>query len=374
VKLPLDGIVVADLSRYVVGATVTRRLADLGARVIKLESPGPGDRLRALAPTVRGIGLWHLTENVNKDSVPLDLADPLSVRAVMEILDSADVIVESGGRNVLVERGIDLAEIRARRPATVICSITAFGTSGPWAGLTAHAQNIDALAGAYSLDHGRAGLTFSRAIYGGVGNEAAGQDGATAICAALLPARLSGRGSWLEVSCWDSAVYANRMALIHQHLTDSDLYDANDGEINGSRHSIYETSDGRNVYFAAIEEHLWKKFCVGIERLDLLEFEREAPIDFGNPELRAPLEALFAGRSMAHWQDEFTRLGVPGSALLTGAEVLASAHFASRDLLQDAQGVPFIATPVRWDGDTRPRAHDSTPPPDNAHEHKGNSS
>jgi len=361
VAAPLLGVRVLDVSRYVVGAGATRRLADLGADVVKLEIGADGDRLRTLAPTVAGTGLWHEVENLNKKSVAVDLATTDGLAIARRLLSRADVVVESGGRDVLRSKGLDLERLREERPDVVVCSITAFGSVGAWSTLPAHALNIDAMAGLVRTSSSGGRVAPVEVIYGGTGNSAASSDAATDICAALVRVRSGGHGAWLEVSCWDSAIYANRVAVAHQLRAGRDLWDEHAGEINASRHSLYRTSDGGLVYFAPIEDHFWVRFCEGIGRADLLEVGREMPTDFGSPELLPALERIFAGRTTEDWRVTLQSLEIPASPLLELGEALASGHAVTR-------GVTFedrhVLHPVTWGPDHQRPGSPPSPAPD----------
>jgi alpha-methylacyl-CoA racemase len=347
VAAPLSGIRVVDLSRYVVGAGITRRLADLGAEVVKVEPPAVGDRLRLLPPVVDGEGLWHRVDNVNKRSVQADLNRASDREPVAALVQHAHVVVESGGRNINAARGLDLDQLRAGRPELVVCSVTAFGSSGPWAKLPAHALNIDALAGAYrTLPMVERRTYFSELYYGGVGNGAASQDGATAVCAALVRAQREGIGAWVEVSCWESAVYANRLNLAYRLWTGRGLMADQGDVIRAPRHAVYAAQDGELVYIALVERAHWQTFCrrAGCEQLLT---EDEKLLDYGEESLGEPLAAMIATRTAREWQDAFARWGVPGSALLPEEEVLMTPQVAERGLLAGGERAA-VASPLTW--------------------------
>jgi crotonobetainyl-CoA:carnitine CoA-transferase CaiB-like acyl-CoA transferase len=359
---PLRGVRVLDLSRYVVGAGATRRLVDLGAEVLKVESPGVGDRLRVLPPRLGDEGLWHLVDNAGKHSVEADLRDPDVVETVNRLVAAADVVVETGGRNAHAARGIDLEAAGRANPRLIVCSITAFGLDGAWADLKAHALNIDGLAGVHRTapvsDHH---LYFEELYYGGVGNAAASADAAMGVCAALASPTRGEQCTWLEVSCWDSAIYLNRLAASYDRWSERDLFDDHAEELHGARHAVYRASDGRLVYLATIERAHWERFCREVGRPDLLR-DDEPPIDYGSADLVPVVADIIATRTAGEWQEAFVAWRLPGSMLLSPSEVLAGEHAISRQIL-GAGPRPAIGSPLRWGTErVRGRASDRPAP------------
>ena len=205
---PLEGVRVLDLSRYIPGNLLTRKLGDLGAEVVKVEGPG-GDTIRLTPPFVDGTSLYHLQLNRGKRSVMLDTRTAAGKNSLERLARAADVIVEVNAGGHRRRDGLDLGVLRAERPMLVIVSVSGFGQTGPFAGLPAHGLNIEALSGTLPVqwENGRpvfGDLRFSA----GNAIELAAVNGALATVAALFRARAEGTGAWLDVSCWDAMVEA----------------------------------------------------------------------------------------------------------------------------------------------------------------------
>lgn len=350
---PLEGLRVLDMSRLIPGGLATRRLADLGADVVKVEEPGRGDYLRTIPPLVGGTGIMHLMLNRGKRSIALDIHDPAG-RAVFDRLAGvADVIVEVSRPGRYREIGIDFEALRRARPELVVCSVTGFGQDGPNALAPSHGMNMDALAGCVRVERrdGRVRLAEGQLS---LAAELGGVNAALAVVAAVLRARLTGQGAWLDASCWDAAVEANRLSLGHLAATGEPLFDIAD---LGALYDVYETSDGRVILFAAIEHKFWKAFCSGIDRPDLAERWAGADVSFGSGDvvLSDELAAIFATATADEWIDRLAEWDVPGSEVLDHSGVLGHPHLAGRGLVEPtATGeAPNLTSPIRALGEGR---------------------
>jgi alpha-methylacyl-CoA racemase len=262
----------------------------------------------------------------------------------------------------LAEAGLDLMQLRERRPEVVVCSITGFGQTGPLADLPSHGMNIDALAGCLTPEReGRPRMAAG--IYNSLGTELGGLNAAVAVLAALVRARATGEGAWIDVSCWDAAVEFSRYRLAYLDATGEEMSDVRE---LGPLYDLYETADGGLVFLGAIERKFWENLCRGLGRPDLApRWCSDGDVHFAEDgELRKELEVVFLTAPADEWADRFLRWEVPGSRVLTAAEVLASPHLAARGLLwRDGSAIPQIADPVRWiETATRP-GQDATPSP-----------
>jgi crotonobetainyl-CoA:carnitine CoA-transferase CaiB-like acyl-CoA transferase len=348
---PLQDVRVLDLTRLLAGATATRKLADLGAEVVKVEEPGRGDYLRTIPPFVEGEGLMHRVLNRGKKSVALDYRTDAGRATLDRLALAADVLVEVSRPGRLAEFGIDLADLRRRHPALVVCSVSAYGQTGPLASLPAHGMNMDAYAGWVSTDPWNGRRRIASGIFTSVAVELGGLNAAIGILAALLEARSTGRGTWIEVSCWDAAVEATRLRLAHLAATGSDLFDVRE---LGPLYDVYEAGDGKLLLFGALERKFWERFCAGVERPDLASrWNGGGAVQFEDDgELRRELDAIFTERPAAEWIERFIAWEVPGAEILPPDEVLEHPHFQARHLIDDLRHegpndpVPSILDPV----------------------------
>lgn len=357
---PLRGVRVLDLSRLLPGGIATERLAALGADVVKVEAREGGDYLRAIPPFIGDAALMFEAINRGKRSIALDVDDPEDRAMLLRLVGVADVVVESSRPGRFLAAGIDFAALRAERPDLVVCSITGFGQTGPFASLPAHGFNIDALAGVLPVAGGE--VLELGTLPTSLGSELGAVNAALAISAAVLCARATGRGAWIDISCWDAAVDLLRLEIAHQMQSGSSLPVS---DMLGPLYSLYETADGGLVLFAAIEAKFLARFAeaVGLPELGQRWSGGSDSVDFGaDPTLRGELAQVFKGDTAASWQRRFVELGVPGTVVRLPRDLVDDDHAIARGLV-DRSGDGFLSDPIRWhDSDTRPGAG-STPAP-----------
>lgn len=207
----LAGLAVIDFTRVLAGPYATRMLADLGARVIKIERPGEGDEIRhtvmQLDPTRTDQSSYFARLNAGKESIAIDLAHPQARAVVLDLVRTADIVVENFSPGVMARYGLDDAALRALRPDLVYCSISGFGQTGPLSSMQAYAHLINAISGMMDLD--RSGESKPRVSYLQTADVLAGAHAFGAICAALLRRARSGRGAYLDVSMLECLIAAD---------------------------------------------------------------------------------------------------------------------------------------------------------------------
>jgi len=207
----LAGITIVDFTRVLAGPYATRMLADLGARVIKIERPGEGDEIRhtvlQLDPNRTDQSSYFARLNAGKESIAIDLAHPQARDVVLDLVRRADVVVENFSPGVMKRYGLDDAALRALRPDLVYCSISGFGQTGPLSSMQAYAHLINAISGLMDLDRG--GEAQPRVAYLQSADVLAGAHAFGAICAALVRRGRNGRGAYLDVSMLECLVAAD---------------------------------------------------------------------------------------------------------------------------------------------------------------------
>ena len=359
---PLAGVRVLDMSRLIPGGLATRRLADLGADVVKVEEPGRGDYLRSIPPLVNGIGFMHEFYNRGKRSIALDIHNPED-RAIFDRLAAvADVIVEVSRPGRYAELGIDFAAMRRARPELVVCSVTGFGQDGPESATPSHGMNIDALAGTVRVDRSGDRVRLAKGQLS-LGAELGGLTASLSIVAAVFRARTTGEGAWLDASCWDATVDAQRLGIGYLVAMGEPLVDVAD---LGALYDVYETSDGRVILLAAIEQKFWKAFCAGVDRTDLLDRWSGETVSFAPDDsaLAAELCAIFRTATAAQWSQRLRDWDVPGVEVLDVADVLANPHYAARQVMVPGEPgtFPHFPSPLVSRGEGRAGA-DLAPAP-----------
>ncbi len=362
---PLRGVKVLDLGILIPPALTSAKLVALGADVVKVEQPPWGDRIRAIPPFGSdGESPQHMAQNWGKRSIALDLGDEAGRATFLRLADVADVIVENQLAGSWARLGIDFATLRSERPELVVCSITGFGQTGPYATLPSHGLNMDALADTLNLDwidgEPRLGWTFTS-----WGNELGSAYAALAIVAAVLSARTTGEGAWIDLSCWDALVESHRTEIAMTNVGGEafNMHDSSTGEM----YNAYLTQDGKPFLMAALEQKFWEAFCRGVGREDLVPLrDAAAQIHFGwdDEQLRRELADIFATATADEWDRRFLEWDVPGSKILEIPEVMALEHFAARGIVEGAPGSwPNITSAIRWHHTGERAGSGLAPPP-----------
>ncbi|MDD1633599.1 MAG: CoA transferase [Methylococcaceae bacterium] len=367
---PLAGLRVIESSLLGPGA-ITTHLADLGAEVIKVESPG-GDYIREMTwPIVEGVSLLHLHVHRGKHSIVLDLRKPEAVAVYLDLVRGADVVVEAMRPGSLAKRGLGFEELRAVNPRLVFCNISGYGMTGPYKDLPAHGIAFDTWAGILNVARDDEGFTYIPE-HASMGMHAGPLFGALGILAAVLRARETGAGSQLEIGQSDAAAYMDWYRIESWRAYErpdsevtgnkSDNYErrapGTAGMREGVRYQIYESSDGY-VLFMASEQAFWKNFCEAVGRSEL--FERWPGSKFadharGNRELQRELSTIFKTKTSAAWIALATEKNFPIAPVNTPKTIAADPQFQDRFpwYPHERHGADMLPFPVRFPGETLP--------------------
>ena len=313
---PLSGIRIIECSALG-PAAITMPLVDLGAEVIKVEPPS-GDYIREMTwPIVEGVSLMHLHINRGKRSIVMDLRQEEDVATFKELVKTADVVVEAMRPGGLARRGVGFGDLRIINPKIVFCTISGYGMAGPYQNLPAHGVAFDTWAGIVSPQVNDEGFSYLPE-HASMGIHAGPLFGALGILAAVIRAKQTGDGSFLEVAQSDAAAamdwYRSETWRAYQRPESevtgnkSDDYErrapGTAGMIEGVRYQVYEAKDGRHILFMASEQAFWRNFCEAVGRADL--FERWPGSKFAdharnNTEMRSELKAIFLTKTAEEW-------------------------------------------------------------------------
>ncbi len=362
--LPLDGVVVADFSRVLAGPYATMLLADLGAEVIKVESPA-GDDTRSWVPPVRpdGVSTYYTSINRNKSSVVLDFKDDADLATARALARRADVFIENFKPGGLARFGLDYPSVRQSNPAVIYCSISGFGTQAG-ASLPGYDLIVQAMSGLMSLTGDPGGPPYRAGI--SVFDVMAGLHSAVGILAALRHRDATGAGQLLETNLMSTALsglvnqtaaYVSggavpfRMGNAHPSLFPYEPLPTADDDL--------VVAAGNNAQFARLCEVLGIPEVAADPR-----FRENADRTEHREELRPLLTAQLTSHPAAHWFEQLNAAGVPCGPINTigqGVEYarelgLEPVVFAGTG--QDA--VPVVRNPITYSA-TPPR-YDLAPP------------
>ena len=277
VQLPLDGVVVLDLSKLLPGSLCGQMLADMGAEVIKIEDLQGGDAFRYSNPSYENIGsLFHML-NRNKRSMRLNLSAPAGREIMLQLVDKADVLLETFRPGLMEKLGLGYEELSRRNPRLVYSSLTGFGQDGPYRDLPSHDINLLSLSGILDLIGEKGG----RPVVPGL--QIAGVGGGTMNCcigilAALYQRVHTGRGTYLDVSILDGTTPFLSICMA-EYMATGVAPQRGDNQVGGGTafYNVYETADGKYIALGCLEPKFWGNFCRAIDREDLIDQQFNPP-------------------------------------------------------------------------------------------------
>lgn len=362
----LSGITVLDLTRVMSGPYCTLMLADMGARVIKVERPGNGDDTRAWGPPfVAGESAYFLSVNRNKESLTLDFTQKEGRRILDELIERSDVLVENFKPGTLQRRGLDYQSLAVRHPRLVYASVSGYGQTGPFAGRAGYDAVTQAESGLMSITGPVDGPPARLGVP--IADLAAGLFAAQGILAALVSRAATGRGQYVDVSMLDSVA-----ALLTYHAaayltTGQAPPRMGNGHASIVPYNTFTAQDG--LFMLAVgNDDQWRRFCVAADQHDLSADERfttNAQRVTGRALLEPIVQRIIETRPRQDWVDRFGAAGVPCGVVRNIGEVLESPEIRAREMLTSvshptAGELRLVGSPVKLSDST---ARSDTPPP-----------
>ena len=330
---PLAGIRVLDLSRLLPGPWCSLLLADLGAEVIKVETPLAGDYLR-IAPVELGFGGVFEAVNRGKRSIAVNYRLARGREIVLRLAATADVFLEASMPGQIARRGLGEAAVRAVNPRIVYCSLSGFGQEGPYRDRPGHDLDYLAIGGILGL----LGPAGARPVPPGlqVADMAGGTLAALEILAALFRRERTGEGTVLDVAILDAIV-----AWLGPLGAGASTAGVVPGPLAGSFpcYAVYPAADGAFLALGALEPHFWVAFCRAVEREDLVPRQYD-------PTAMREVAAILASRPRAAWLET---LGDDTcvAPVNTPAEAHRDPHLRARGLVAGAGDAVHMVSPLR---------------------------
>jgi len=334
---PLAGTLVLDLTRVLAGPYCTMVLADLGARVIKIEPPGTGDDSRHIGPFVNGKSAYFMSINRGKESIALDLKAAPD-RAIFErLLAQGDVLVENYRGGTMEKLGFGWDALHPRFPRLIYAAASGFGHTGPYRTRAAYDMVVQGMGGIMSLT-GHPGSPPTR-VGTSVGDITAGLFTAIGINAALAERAHTGLGRKVDVGMLDCQVAILENAIARYVST---------GKVPGplgARHpsitpfEAFRTADGWMIV-AAGNDGLFRRLCGALGRAELADnqlFASNEKRTLHAEALKAEIEQALAARDTAAWLDALDRAGIPCAPINDVAAALADPQIAARNMVVTAQ-------------------------------------
>jgi len=332
---PLSGITIVDLSRILAGPYCTLLMAELGARVIKVEAPNTGDDARQYGPFKNGKSTYFASVNRGKESIVLDLKAPGDRDIFERLLDKADAVVENFRPGTMEKLGYGWDTLHPRYPRLIYAAASGFGHTGPYSHYPSYDMVVQGLGGIMSIT----GIPDGPLVRVGtsVGDLAGGLYTAIALNAALLHRERTGEATKVDVALFDCQIALLENAVMRYTTT---------GEIPGpmgARHpsitpfEAFATSDG-HIIIAAGNDGLFVKMAQAIGRPDLAEnplFKTNPLRNQHQPALKAEIEAALSGGTTEHWIAVLEKAGLPCGPVNNVAQAVAHPQIAARNMLID---------------------------------------
>ena len=321
---PFDGILVLDLSRYLLGAYNSLYLADMGARVIKVEDTKTGDYCRQEYPQINGESYYHYALNRNKESISLNLKDSEALQSFYQLAAQADVVIENYRPGVAARLGIDYETLRELNPGIVYCSFSAYGQDSPLSKKPLHDINVVAETGFYDLNEGHVALLpptdFASAMVGLQG-----------ILTALYQRERTGVGAQVDVSMLDSLVWWNAMLDSRWYFFGKD-FPSTAREYPSVGYNIYRTKDDKMLAFGFYERNFWDDFCNDIGAPDLCGTLKYTQSE--DPGSYQRITDIVAARTYDEWVEWLQGRNHAITPVLNKTEAIAKIRQVSPEMLQ----------------------------------------
>lgn len=361
----LQGLRVLDLSRVLAGPLCTQYLGDMGADVIKVETPGEGDDTRSwpefkVAPDGQRASGPFLSANRNKRSMALDLKSEEGRLIIARLARSVDVVVESFAPGVAARLGVDAATLRALNPRLIHCSISGFGTEGPMRHGKGYDLILQAFSGMLSIT-GEAGSPPMRSPFSPV-DQGTGLHALIGILGAIIRRDRTGEGCSVEASLFDTSAAFLAYFLQNYWNAEQEPVKAGVGHASLCPYGVFETAD-RPLIVGIANDSLWRKFC----SLCGLESAADDPAYATNNmrvrnrvETEALVTQALRQQGRAHWLALLDDAGVPCTAVHSLGEMAAHPHTAASGMVMDYEHPHFgalkgVAQPLRFDGARPPQ-------------------
>lgn len=349
---PLAGLKVLDFSGLLPGPFATMMLADLGADVLRVESPTRPDMVRHIPPqSSDGNSAAHGYLNRSKRSIAIDLKTTQGLEIVQRLVREYDIVIEQFRPGVMDRLGAGYEALRAINPGLIYCSITGYGQTGPYKDRAGHDMNYLAIAGV--LGYNGRKETGPAPISVQVADVAGGSCHAViGVLAAVLHRHKTGEGQHIDVSMTDAAFSLHALTAPGA-LMGGEQPALESTQLNGgSFYDCYETADGRHYSVGGLEPQFFMQFCAAIGRPELAPQGLNMMPD-AVAALKTEIRAEMKKKTYAEWASVFAAIDSCTEPVLTFAEAAAHPHIVARDLLVEVPQLDGgkqqqLASPIKF--------------------------
>lgn len=334
----LDGVTVIDFTQAYSGPFCTMNLADFGARVIKIERRGMGDQSREWTPiNDKGESGYYAAINRGKESVSLDINTPEGAEIIKKMVKDADIVVENFKVGTLDKMGLGYEELKKVNPEIIYASISGYGQNGPWSGLAAYDNVVQAMCGMMEMT-GFADDVPTK-VGPAIGDNFTGLTMALAIVMAYYNKLNTGKGQRLDVAMMDCLFGIMESPIMYKELLNEEISRCGNTDPTLFPYDVYPCKDGYfSVGVAAGSKSEWERFCNAIEMPELLQEEKystnEARVELYD-ELTPKILPFFKSKTKAELDEVFSACNIPSSPVNTIPELMSHPQLEARGMLID---------------------------------------
>jgi len=365
-KGPLDDLLVLDLSRVLAGPYATMVLADLGARVVKVETPVTGDDARHFPPFMGGKSAYFMSLNRGKESIALNLKDKDDCRVFEDLVARADILVENFRPGTMAKLGYGWEKLQGLNPQLIYCAVSGFGHTGPYTKRPAYDMVVQGMGGIMSVT-GYPGSGPTR-VGTSIGDITAGLFGLSGILAALHDRERHGKGAFVDVGMLDCQVAILENA-ISRYLASGDV----PGPL-GARHpsitpfEAFATADGY-IIITAGNDTLFARLSEAIGKPQMAtdpDFASNTLRTENSERLRALVETALAGKPASEWLEIIGNAGVPCGPINDISQVVTDPHVTARNMIisahdESAGEIRMAGNPIKMTGFRDPSERPAAP-------------
>ncbi|MCY6354123.1 CaiB/BaiF CoA transferase family protein [Clostridium sp. ZS2-4] len=329
-NLPLEGIKILDLSRYLPGPLCTQILADFGAEVIKIEPPKSGELGRNLAPLVKGESARFYTVNRNKKSITLDLKKEEGKEIFKKLAAKCDIVLDQFRPGVMDKLGLGYEVLKKVNEGLIYCSLTGYGLNGPLRNTAGHDLNYLSLAGIME----QTGNPNEKPAISGVqiADTAGGSlYSVIAILLALTSRAKTGKGQLCDVAMLDGSISLLAYTIGEWFGSGKLLERGNEALTGGyACYHIYETKDNKYVSLGAVEDKFWIEFCEKLDRKEYasLQWNKEKQAD-----IIEDISSIISQKNREEWVQFFSNNNICFTPVLNMEEMCMHPQVAARNMV-----------------------------------------
>ena len=349
---PLSGVTVVDLSRILAGPYCTMLMAELGARVIKVETPRTGDDARHYGPFLKGKSAYFMSINRGKESIALDLKSEGDRATFEKLLAKADVVVENFRPGTMEKLGYGWETLHKKFPKLIYASASGFGHSGPDPQRPAYDMVVQGMGGIMSITGTPGGPPMRIGM--SIGDIGAGLYTCIGVNSALYHRALTGEATKVDIGMFDCQLALLENAILRYFLSGKVPGPLGVRHPNIAPFEAFDASDGY-IIIAAGNDSLYVKLCTAIGRPELAKEERYCTNDLrlrNMESLKIELEKVLKTKPVQHWLKVFDEAGIPAGPINNVGQAIESAQAKARNMVVTAEDptagtVKLVGNPIK---------------------------